>query len=264
MSTITTKDGIADLLQGLGQRTADRVQPWLAAVGRRLGCADDVLPVARISRDRARPARSRPLDTDRWTATTWIPMPPTWRALAGHLDLRNAIHVGHSTGGGEVARYVARHGAGRVAKAVLIGAVPPIMVKSENNPGGLPIEVFDGFRAAAGSPTARSSFSISLPVRSMGTTAGREGLPRRDRQLVAPGHDGRRQGALRLHQGVLGDRLHRRPEGDRRAGAGHAWRRRPDRAVSPTRRRSRQSSQERDAEDLSRAAARHVHDARRT
>jgi non-heme chloroperoxidase len=68
--------------------------------------------------------------------------------LAAYLDLRNAIHVGHSTGGGEVARYVARHGAGRVSKAVLIGAVPPIMVKSAKNPGGLPIEVFDGFRAA--------------------------------------------------------------------------------------------------------------------
>ena len=69
-------------------------------------------------------------------------------ALAQHLDLREAIHVGHSTGGGEVARYVARHGRGRVAKAVLIGAVPPVMVKSDKNPGGLPLEVFDGFRAA--------------------------------------------------------------------------------------------------------------------
>jgi non-heme chloroperoxidase len=70
-------------------------------------------------------------------------------ALAEHLDLKNAIHVGHSTGGGEVARYVAQYGGhGRVAKAVLIGAVPPIMVKSEKNPGGLPIEVFDGFRSA--------------------------------------------------------------------------------------------------------------------
>ena len=67
-------------------------------------------------------------------------------ALAAHLDLRNAIHVGHSTGGGEVARYVARHGAGRVAKAVLIGAVPPLMLKTAANPGGLPLEVFDGFR----------------------------------------------------------------------------------------------------------------------
>ncbi len=69
-------------------------------------------------------------------------------ALADHLDLRDAVHIGHSTGGGEVARYVAQHGAGRVAKAVLIGAVPPVMVKSAKNPGGLPIEVFDGFRAA--------------------------------------------------------------------------------------------------------------------
>jgi non-heme chloroperoxidase len=71
-------------------------------------------------------------------------------ALAKHLDLRDAVHIGHSTGGGEVARYVARHGEpdGRVAKAVLIGAVPPLMLKTEANPGGLPLEVFDGFRAA--------------------------------------------------------------------------------------------------------------------
>ena len=69
--------------------------------------------------------------------------------LAKHLDLKNAIHVGHSTGGGEVVRYVAQYGGGgRVSKAVLLGAVPPIMLKTENNPGGLPIEVFDGFRAA--------------------------------------------------------------------------------------------------------------------
>jgi non-heme chloroperoxidase len=68
--------------------------------------------------------------------------------LTQHLDIRNAVHIGHSTGGGEVARYVARYGSGRVAKAVLIGAVPPIMVKSAKNPGGLPIEVFDGFRTA--------------------------------------------------------------------------------------------------------------------
>jgi non-heme chloroperoxidase len=67
-------------------------------------------------------------------------------AVVEHLDLRDAIHVGHSTGGGEAARYTARHGKGRVAKLVLIGAVPPIMVKTPANPGGLPIEVFDGFR----------------------------------------------------------------------------------------------------------------------
>ena len=76
-------------------------------------------------------------------------------AVAEHLDLRNAVHIGHSTGGGEVARYVARHGAGRVAKAVLIGAVPPIMLKTEANPGGLPIEVFDGIRAAVAANRAQ-------------------------------------------------------------------------------------------------------------
>ena len=68
-------------------------------------------------------------------------------ALVEALDLRDAIHVGHSTGGGEVARYIGRHGTRRVAKAVLIGAVPPLMLKTEANPGGLPIEVFDEIRA---------------------------------------------------------------------------------------------------------------------
>jgi non-heme chloroperoxidase len=81
--------------------------------------------------------------------------------LAAALDLRDAIHIGHSTGGGEVARYVARHGEGRVAKAALIGAVPPIMVKTPGNPGGLPIEVFDGFRAALAAN--RAQFYLDVP-----------------------------------------------------------------------------------------------------
>ena len=68
-------------------------------------------------------------------------------ALVESLDLRKAIHVGHSTGGGEVARYIGRHGTSRVAKAVLIGAVPPLMLKTAANPGGLPMEVFDKIRA---------------------------------------------------------------------------------------------------------------------
>lgn len=82
-------------------------------------------------------------------------------ALAAALDLRDAVHIGHSTGGGEVARYVARHGRERVAKAVLISAVPPIMVKSERNPGGLPIEVFDGFRAAQAANRAQFFLDIA-------------------------------------------------------------------------------------------------------
>ncbi|MGD9627631.1 MAG: alpha/beta fold hydrolase [Pyrinomonadaceae bacterium] len=68
--------------------------------------------------------------------------------LTKALDLNDAIHVGHSTGGGEVTRYIGRHGTERVAKAILIGAIPPLMLKTESNPGGLPIEVFDGFRQA--------------------------------------------------------------------------------------------------------------------
>jgi non-heme chloroperoxidase len=81
--------------------------------------------------------------------------------LAAALDLKDAVHVGHSTGGGEVARYVARHGKGRVAKAVLIGAVPPVMVKSDRNPGGLPLEVFDGFRTALAAN--RAQFYLDVP-----------------------------------------------------------------------------------------------------
>jgi non-heme chloroperoxidase len=69
-------------------------------------------------------------------------------ALTAHLDLKNAIHIGHSTGGGEVAHYLGRHGESRVAKAVLISAVPPLVVQTSANPGGLPIEVFDGLRKA--------------------------------------------------------------------------------------------------------------------
>jgi len=82
-------------------------------------------------------------------------------ALAEALDLRDAIHIGHSTGGGEVTRYVARHGKGRVAKAVLISAIPPVMVKSDKNPGGLPIEVFDGYRAALAANRAQLYLDIA-------------------------------------------------------------------------------------------------------
>jgi non-heme chloroperoxidase len=83
-------------------------------------------------------------------------------ALTDALDLKNAVHIGHSTGGGEVAHYVARAKPGRVAKAILVGAVPPVMVKSAKNPGGLPIEVFDGLRTAL--VANRAQFYIDLPT----------------------------------------------------------------------------------------------------
>ena len=81
--------------------------------------------------------------------------------LVAHLDLRNAVHIGHSTGGGEATHYVAHAGKGRVAKAVLIDAVPPVMVKSDKNPGGTPMEVFDEIRAALANN--RSQFYLDLP-----------------------------------------------------------------------------------------------------
>ncbi|MGH8088807.1 MAG: alpha/beta fold hydrolase, partial [Stenotrophomonas sp.] len=85
-------------------------------------------------------------------------------AVAEHLDLRNAVHIGHSTGGGEVARYVAKFGQpqGRVAKAVLVSAVPPLMLKTASNPGGLPIEVFDGIRA--GVAANRAQLFVDFPT----------------------------------------------------------------------------------------------------
>src|SRR5678815_2163174 len=82
-------------------------------------------------------------------------------AVTAHLDLKNAIHVGHSTGGGEVVHYIARHGESRVAKAALLSAVPPLMVKTASNPGGLPKEVFDGFQVQVA--TNRAQFYRDLP-----------------------------------------------------------------------------------------------------
>jgi len=83
--------------------------------------------------------------------------------LVTALDLRNAVHIGHSTGGGEVARYIGRHGSKRVAKAVLISAVPPLMLKTDKNPGGLPLEVFDGIRAGVLADRSQFFKDLSLP-----------------------------------------------------------------------------------------------------
>jgi non-heme chloroperoxidase len=85
-------------------------------------------------------------------------------ALTAQLDLRNAVHVGHSTGGGEVVHYLARHGEGRAAKAVLISAVPPLMVQTAANPGGLPKEVYDGIVAFSQTDFTEDLQKISVPV----------------------------------------------------------------------------------------------------
>src|SRR5579859_6170659 len=84
-------------------------------------------------------------------------------SLVTQLDLKNAIHVGHSTGGGEVARYIGRHGTKRVSKAVLIGAVPPLMLKTDSNPGGLPKDVFDQIRAGVLADLSQFFMDLTMP-----------------------------------------------------------------------------------------------------
>jgi len=149
MFTITTKDGVEIFYKDWGPKDA---QPIMFHHGWPLSSDDwdaqmlfflhnGYRVVAHDRRGHGRSAQvSDGHDMNHYAADAF--------AVVEHLDLKNAVHIGHSTGGGEVARYVAKHGqpAGRVAKAVLVSAVPPIMVKSEANPEGLPIEVFDGFR----------------------------------------------------------------------------------------------------------------------
>ncbi|WP_371347226.1 alpha/beta fold hydrolase [Ancylobacter sp. IITR112] len=148
MRTVTTKDGVQIFYKDWGPRTG---QPIFFHHGWPLSSDDwDAQMLAFVGRgyrviahDRRGHGRSSQVseghDMDHYAADV--------AAVVEHLDLRNVVHVGHSTGGGEAARYVARHGKGRVARLVLISAVPPLMVKTSANPGGLPIEVFDGLRA---------------------------------------------------------------------------------------------------------------------
>ena len=112
-----------------------------------------------IAHDRRGHGRS----TQPWTGNEMDTYADDLAALTQTLDLRDAIHVGHSTGGGEVARYLGRHGTSRVAKAVLIGAVPPLMVKTPNNPGGLPIDAFDQMRAAVAADRSQFFKDLTMP-----------------------------------------------------------------------------------------------------
>nr|WP_262031435.1 alpha/beta hydrolase [Microvirga sp. Mcv34] len=149
MATVTTKDGTEIFYKDWGPKDA---QPIMFHHGWPLSSDDwdaqmlfflqhGYRVVAHDRRGHGRSAQvSEGHDMDHYAADAF--------AVVEALDLKNAVHIGHSTGGGEVARYVARHGepAGRVAKAVLVSAVPPLMLKTESNPEGLPMEVFDGFR----------------------------------------------------------------------------------------------------------------------
>jgi non-heme chloroperoxidase len=151
MPTITTKDGTQIFYKDWGPKDA---QPIAFHHGWPLS-ADDwdaqmLFFLANGYRVVAHDRRGHGRSTQVGTCNDMDHYASDASAVVEHLDLRNAIHIGHSTGGGEVARYVAKYGEpqGRVAKAVLIAAIPPLMLKTEKNPGGTPIEVFDGFRKA--------------------------------------------------------------------------------------------------------------------
>ena len=162
MSTITTKDGAQIYYKDWGKG-----QPIVFSHGWPL-TADDwdaqmLFFGQRGYRVIAHDRRGHGRSTQTWDGNDMDTYADDLAALTAALDLRDAIHVGHSTGGGEVARYLGRHGTKRAAKAVLISAVPPLMLKTENNPGGLPISVFDGFRAALAANRPQFYIETTLP-----------------------------------------------------------------------------------------------------
>ena len=162
MSTITTKDGAQIFYKDWGKG-----QPIMFSHGWPL-TADDwdaqmLFFGERGYRVIAHDRRGHGRSTQTWDSNEMDTYADDLAALTEKLDLKNAIHVGHSTGGGEVARYIGRHGTKRVGMAVLISAVPPLMLKTEKNPGGLPISVFDGLRAALVENRAQFYKEITLP-----------------------------------------------------------------------------------------------------
>jgi non-heme chloroperoxidase len=163
MATITTKDGTRIFYKDWGSRNA---QPILFSHGWPLTAdvwdAQMVFFANKGYRVIAHDRRSHGRSDQVWDNNTMDQYADDLAELIEALDLRNVILVGHSTGGGEVTRYVGRHGTGRVAKVALIGAVPPLMLKTEANPGGLPIDVFDGIRK--GTYDDRSQFFRDLTI----------------------------------------------------------------------------------------------------
>ena len=163
MSTITTSDGTEIFYKDWGPRDAT---PIVFHHGWPLS-ADDwdnqmLFFLHKGYRVIAHDRRGHGRSSQTWEGNEMDTYAADVAALVKALDLKGAIHVGHSTGGGEVAHYAARAEPGRIAKAVLIGAVPPVMVRKESNPEGLPIEVFDGFREAL--VANRAQFYIDVPA----------------------------------------------------------------------------------------------------
>jgi non-heme chloroperoxidase len=146
MGTITSTDGTEIFYKDWGSGPADRLQSRLAAFSRRPGHPNAVLPTPRLPRHR-HDRRGHGRSTQTSDGHDMDHYADDLAALTAHLDLQDAVHVGHSTRGGEVVHYLARHGESRVTKVVLISSVPPLMVQTDANPGGLPKSVFDDLQA---------------------------------------------------------------------------------------------------------------------
>jgi len=257
MNTITTKDGTSIFYKDWGTGptvvfshgwplNADAWDPQMLFLGQN--------GYRVIAHDRRGHGRS----SQTWDGNNMDTYADDLGSLLEQLNLKDVTLVGHSTGGGEVVRYIGRHGTQRVSKAVLIGAVPPLMLKTEKNPGGLPLSVFDGIRA--GVTADRSQFFKDLTTPFYGYNKPDANISRGYQGcILATGNAGIDCWSIRLHQSLFGDGLHRGSREDRCANLDPAWGCRPDRAHSRFGALVCETHQELHLEGLSGRAARDVH-----
>ena len=264
MSTVTTKDGVTIFYKDWGPKNA---QPIVFHHGWPLSADDwDTQMLYFIGKgyrvvahDRRGHGRSSQVsdghDMDHYALDA--------AAVVAHLNLRDAIHIGHSTGGGEATHYVALHGKGRVAKLILIGAVPPLMLKTAANPGGSPIEVFDGLRQALAANRAQfytefasgPFYSYNRP----GAKVLQSVIDNWRRQAMMGGAKAQYDGVKAFSETDFTEDL----KNDRRADPRPARRRRPDRPDRGFRAAVLEAVEEGHSQGPPGVPARHVYDTRR-